>query len=93
VRGEDGSLASSMHGMDTMVRTMARAAGNDLPAVIRMASLTPARLTGMDHDIGSIETGKRADFVILTPDLEVKQVFIGGNLLDISQNPAKQFIA
>ncbi|WP_119270262.1 N-acetylglucosamine-6-phosphate deacetylase [Taklimakanibacter deserti] len=79
VRGEDGSLASSMCGMDTMVRTMARAVGNDLPSVIRMASLTPARLTGIDRDVGSIETGKRADFVILTPDLEVRQVFIGGD--------------
>jgi N-acetylglucosamine-6-phosphate deacetylase len=81
VRGENGSLASSMHGMDRMVHTMARAVGNDLPAVIRMASLTPARLTGMDRDIGSIETGKRADFAILTPELEVRQVFIGGERL------------
>ena len=81
VRGEDGSLASSMAGMDTMVRIMARAVGNDLPAVIRMASLTPARLTGIDKDVGSIETGRRADFAILTPDLDVRQVFIGGERL------------
>jgi N-acetylglucosamine-6-phosphate deacetylase len=67
-----------MHGMDRMVRIMARAVGNDLPAVIRMASLTPAKLTGMDRDIGSIEVGKRADFAVLTPELNVTRVYIGG---------------
>jgi N-acetylglucosamine-6-phosphate deacetylase len=88
VRGDDGGLASSMHGMDRMVRIMARAVGNDLPSVIRMASLTPARLTGMDCDIGSIELAKRADFAILTPDLIVKHIYIGGQPLDLSRNSA-----
>lgn len=78
VRGEDGSLASSMHGMDRMVKTMARAVGDDLPAVIRMASLTPARLTGIAGDVGSLAPGKRADIVVLSPDLEVERVLIGG---------------
>ncbi|MFQ6242776.1 N-acetylglucosamine-6-phosphate deacetylase [Sinorhizobium meliloti] len=78
VRGEDGSLASSMHGMDRMVRTMAVAVGKDLPAVIRMASLTPAQLAGVDADIGSIEPGKLADFAILDRNLHVKSVIIGG---------------
>jgi N-acetylglucosamine-6-phosphate deacetylase len=80
VRGEDGSLASSMHGMDHMVRTMARAVGGDLPGVIRMASLTPAERSGVSAEVGSIEPGKRADFVFLTRDLQVDAVVIGGEL-------------
>nr|WP_314095448.1 amidohydrolase family protein [uncultured Shinella sp.] len=78
VKGEDGGLASSMHGMDRMVRTMARAVGRDLPSVVRMASLTPAQLVGAATDIGSIELGKLADFTILDRDLHVKSVIIGG---------------
>jgi N-acetylglucosamine-6-phosphate deacetylase len=78
VKGEDGSLASSMHGMDRMVQVMARAVGTDLPNVIRMASLTPAQLAGIDSDVGSVEGGKLADIVVLSPDLEVKRVFING---------------
>jgi N-acetylglucosamine-6-phosphate deacetylase len=78
VKGEDGSLASSMHGMDRMVKIMARAVGKDLPNIIRMASLTPAELAGIDSDVGSIQCGKRADIVVLSPSLEVKGVFISG---------------
>lgn len=82
VRDEHGGLASSMHGMDHMVRVMARAAGGDLPGVIRMASLTPAERSGIAADVGSLEPGKRADFVILTRDLDVRAVVIGGEWFD-----------
>ncbi|MGJ4857122.1 N-acetylglucosamine-6-phosphate deacetylase [Labrys sp. La1] len=81
VRGEDGSLASSMHGMDRMVKTMAHAVGKDLPAVIRMASLTPAELAGIAGQVGSLAPGKCADIVVLSAELEVERVFIGGEPL------------
>ncbi|MDZ5449684.1 N-acetylglucosamine-6-phosphate deacetylase [Labrys sp. ZIDIC5] len=84
VRGADGSLASSMHGMDQMVKTMAKAIGQDLPAVIRMASLTPAELTGIAGDVGTLAPGKRADIVVLDGNLEVERVFIGGEPLSVT---------
>jgi len=84
VRGDDGSLASSMHGMDRMVRTMARAVGKSLPNVIRMASLTPAELAGISDDVGSLEPGKLADIVVLNPDLEIERVLIGAETVHVS---------
>lgn len=60
---------------------MANAVGRDLPSVIRMASLTPAELVGVAKDIGSIEAGKRADFVVLDRDLHVTSVVIGGRVV------------
>ncbi|MDH4442241.1 MAG: amidohydrolase family protein [Rhizobium sp.] len=80
VRGLDGDLASSMHGMDHMVRTMAAAVGSDLPSVIRMATLTPAERAGINDRVGSIEVGKLADLVVLERDLRVKAVLVGGEL-------------
>ncbi|MGO4840957.1 amidohydrolase family protein, partial [Rhizobiaceae sp. 2RAB30] len=77
VKGADGSLASSMRGMDWMVRTMAKAVGHELHNVIRMASLTPAKLAGVADEVGSIEPGKLADIVVLGPELDVRRVFIG----------------
>ena len=71
-------LASSIYAIDHMVRTMERdteAGGVD---VIRMASLTPAECTGFAHDRGSLEPGKLADVVILSPNLHVRRTFIGG---------------
>lgn len=74
----NGSLASSIVGMDHMVRQMKRDTSATLPEVIRMASLTPAELTGIARRTGSVEVGKQADLLLLSRDLRVKQVFIGG---------------
>ncbi len=75
----DGTaLASGVMGLDHGVRTMHRAAGVPLPEAVRMASLTPARILGLESDIGSLEVGKRADFVVLDAELAVKQVYVGG---------------
>jgi N-acetylglucosamine-6-phosphate deacetylase len=75
----DGSgLASGVMGMDHLVRTMHRAVRATLPAIIRMATLTPARIVGLDAEIGSLEIGKRADLVVLNESLEVEAVYIGG---------------
>jgi N-acetylglucosamine-6-phosphate deacetylase len=75
----DGTaLASGATGMDVAVRTMHRSAGVPLPEAVRMASLTPARILGVDRDLGSLEVGKRADLVVLDAGLEVRQVYVGG---------------
>lgn len=74
------SLASGVVGMDHCVRTFSRLTGVPLPQVIRMASLTPARIAGADGEIGSIAVGKRADLLVLDNELEVKQVFVGGQV-------------
>lgn len=71
-------LASSVRGMDFMVRHMHQVVGLDLPAAIRMASLTPAAILGVDRDVGSLEAGKRADLLLLDQDLAVRKVFVGG---------------
>jgi N-acetylglucosamine-6-phosphate deacetylase len=76
---EDGnSLASSVMGMDHMVRHMQKSTSATLPEVIRMASLTPAERTGISHLTGSIERGKRADLLVLSRQLKVKRVFVRG---------------
>jgi N-acetylglucosamine-6-phosphate deacetylase len=73
------NLASSIVGMDHMVRQMKRDTSATLPEVVRMASLTPAELTGIAKQTGSLEAGKNADVVLLSRKLEVRRVFIGGN--------------
>ncbi len=77
------SLASSVVGMDHMVRHMKKTTSATLPEVIRMASLTPAKLTGIANRRGSLETGKHADLLVLSRQLKVQRVFIGGQELAI----------
>ncbi len=75
---EGGALASSVVGMDTMVRTMKRDTSATLPEVIRMASLTPAERAGIDQDVGSLEVGKWANIVVLSSELAPQRVFVRG---------------
>ena len=73
------SLASGATGLDHAVRTFGRLTGTALPLVVRMASLTPARIAGWDDRIGSLESGKLADILLLNSELEVQRVFVEGN--------------
>ena len=75
-----GALASSVRGMDHMLRTMHAAAALPLPSVVRMASLTPAERAGIASDVGSLEEGKRADIVVLSDRMTVRSVVIGGRI-------------
>src|SRR5262249_11592725 len=78
----DGTaLASGVVGMDHCVRTFHELTGVALPEVVRMASLTPARIAGVDSDLGSIKSGKRADLLVLDRELSVRQVYIDGVLV------------
>ena len=72
------NLASSVRGMDFMVRHMHQQVGLDLPSAVRMATLTPATIIGWQDEIGSLAAGKRADLVLLDASLEVARVFVDG---------------
>jgi N-acetylglucosamine-6-phosphate deacetylase len=73
------ALASGVVGMDHGVRTFHQLTGTPLAEVVRMATLTPARIAGHEHEIGSIAPGKRADLLVLDAALEVKQVYLAGS--------------
>jgi len=78
------ALASSVEGMDHMIRTFASLTGRPLWETIRMASLTPARIAGCERELGSLERGKRADVVVLGKDLAVRRVFIDSEELALA---------
>ena len=60
---------------------MAQSTTATLAEVVRMASLTPAERVGIANDVGSLEVGKWADVLVLGPDLDVRQVALGGRLV------------
>ena len=77
------NLASSVRGMDFMVRHMHQQVGLDLPTAVRMASLTPATIIGLQDGIGSLAAGKRADLVFLDNGLNITRVFVDGEVVGI----------
>jgi N-acetylglucosamine-6-phosphate deacetylase len=72
------ALASSVRGMDHMLRTFIESTGCPLWEAVRMASLTPARIAGFDRDFGSLQVGKRADLLVLDKQLNIQEVYIDG---------------
>jgi N-acetylglucosamine-6-phosphate deacetylase len=72
------ALASGVAGMDHCLRTFHQLTAVPLAEAVRMATLTPARIAGWDHEVGSIAPGKRADLVVLDGELEVQQVYLAG---------------
>jgi N-acetylglucosamine-6-phosphate deacetylase len=74
------ALASGVMGMDHCLRTFHQLTSYPLSEVVRMATLTPARIAGQDADLGSIAPGKRADLLVLDCDLNVRKVFLAGKL-------------
>lgn len=72
------ALASSVRGMDHMVRTFVALTGRPLWEVVRMASLTPARIAGWGEELGSLEVGRRADLLVLDRELSVVRTYLAG---------------
>lgn len=72
------SYAGSIATMDRCLRTAHVKYGIPLEDVSKMLSLTPARLCGCETTKGSLEVGKDADIVIMTPDFQVSNVFVMG---------------
>jgi N-acetylglucosamine-6-phosphate deacetylase len=75
------ALASSVQGMDHMVRAFHSLTGVPLHEVVRMATLTPARIIGVDRELGSLDAGKHADILLLDGQLRIQQVMLAGKLL------------
>ena len=75
------ALASAIQGMDEGVRQLIAATGEPAWRILRCASLVPARIAGLDREIGSIEVGKRADIVCLDESFRPTRVWIGGKMV------------
>lgn len=74
------SFAGSIATADSVVRNACFHVGLPLYDAVRMMSLTPCGILGLDKKKGSLEKGKDADIVIFNDKLEVDRVFIRGIL-------------
>lgn len=75
------AFAGSVATTDRLVRTMMNLAGVSLIDSIKMMTLTPARILGIDMNKGSLEIGKDADLVIFDKNIKIKTTIIEGNVI------------
>jgi N-acetylglucosamine-6-phosphate deacetylase len=79
---EQGTLAGSALTMPQAVANCVRHAGIAFDEALRMATLYPARLLGMDGEIGQISVGARADLCLLDNEFNVLATVQGGEWSD-----------
>lgn len=73
----DGTLAGATTFLDACVRNLVAFTGCPPETAIRCATEVPARLLGA-RDRGRLAPGRRADLVLLTPELDVVGTVIAG---------------
>jgi N-acetylglucosamine-6-phosphate deacetylase len=67
----DGILSGSALTMAKAVKNCVEKAGIELGEALRMAGLYPAKVIGMEKELGRIEKGYKAEFVVLDKELQV----------------------
>ena len=73
-----GKLAGSVLTLDVAVQNVMKYSGCSLQDAIRLVTLNPATLLGIEKHKGRLAEGNDADFVVLSPEGEVLRTFIGG---------------
>jgi len=70
--------ASTVLRMKDLVKTLINLVGLNLTDAVKMASIVPARIIGVDDQMGSLEKGKDANIIIADDDLEISMTIIDG---------------
>ena len=85
VKGElatlkDGTIAGSVATMNRCVKIFWENTGAELPQIIEMVTKTPAQELALYEEVGSLESGKRADIVIFDEEVQIHKTVIGGKV-------------
>lgn len=80
-RNAEGRLAGSTLTLDRALRNIV-GLGISLPNAVRMLTLNPATLLGIEFKKGALRTGADADIVLLDEDLRLANVLVRGEAVD-----------
>lgn len=76
----EGGIAGSKLTMELACRNVMTHTGCNMVQAFVMASLNGAKVLGLDHEIGSVAVGKKADLVFVDENFNVQQVMLRGEL-------------
>jgi N-acetylglucosamine-6-phosphate deacetylase len=79
-RNAEGRLAGSTLTLDRALRNIVKL-GIPLADAVRMLTLNPATLLGIEFKKGALRTGADADIVLLNERLEIERVWVRGTLV------------
>lgn len=70
--------ASSVVRMNDLIKTLIGPVGLSLTDAVKMATINPAKVIGMDSKMGSLEAGKDADIVIADDNVDIYVTIVEG---------------
>jgi N-acetylglucosamine-6-phosphate deacetylase len=76
----DGTLSGSLLPLNRAIRNLVQAAGLEPSVAVRLATLNPARVLGLDGSLGRVEVGRAADLAVVDDDWEVIATIAGGSM-------------
>ncbi len=77
----EGHLAGSHLTLEDACRNLMVHTGYGLCHAIRFATLNPARMLGIDNEVGSLAAGKKANMILIDDTVRVKRVLLEGELV------------
>jgi N-acetylglucosamine-6-phosphate deacetylase len=75
---EGGALAGSVLTLNRAVGNILQWTGVSISDAVNMASLTPARVLGLERELGSIEKGKLANLSVFDRDFNIIETILRG---------------
>ena len=81
MRSEDGTIAGSALHIDQAVRNLMMYASIPFESAIIHATSSPARLLGLEREMGVIAPGRRADLGVWNEDYQPVATIVGGSIV------------
>ena len=77
----NGNLTGSAVTMNTAISRVARFAGLPVEEAVRWGSINPAVTVGIEHETGSLQSGKAADITVFDDEFTVFLTVVRGNVV------------
>ena len=77
-RQADGTLSGSLLPLNRALGNLVRKVGLEPSLAVRLATLNPARVLGLDGSLGRVEVGRSADLALVDEDWDVVATIAGG---------------
>ncbi len=78
---KSGGLVGSATSLLEGIKKWAHVSKRKWTDLIPLVTINTSEFLGLSHKIGSIEKGKRADFIVVTEDLDLRMTVVGGEIV------------
>jgi N-acetylglucosamine-6-phosphate deacetylase len=75
------AFASSVATMNQMLRNMIELVGLQVNEAVQLATINPARMQGLDHEIGRVARSMKADLTVFDEDIRVLLTMVNGRVV------------